>query len=149
MKLRPSLWFVPVVAAIGVAVTLAFGLAAAVSDGDDLTAVPAAGELLELLAVLGIVGGVFGLIALACIAIPFARVDERGYWQFTQGQGMHLVRPLGHGERFVSSERRLFILCADGEYERLRIFRWTLSKRTWTRLEALYPSDVPEPQRAD
>lgn len=149
MKLRPSLWIVPIAAAIGAAVTLAFGLAAAVSDGDDLTAVPAAGELLELLAVLGIAGGVFGLIALACIAIPFARVDERGYWQFTRGGGMHLSRPLGHGERFVSFERQLFILRADGEHERLRMFRWTLSKRTWARLEALYPSDVPDPQRAD
>ncbi|GAA2160890.1 MULTISPECIES: hypothetical protein [Glycomyces] len=139
MKLRPSLWIVPIVAAIGVAVTLAFILIGALSDGDDLTAAPTGGDLLELLAVIAIVAGVFALIALVCIAIPFARIDERGFWQFTQGQGMYLVRPLGHGERIVVSERQCFVLCADGEYERLRIRRWTLSKRTWAVLEARYP----------
>lgn len=139
MKLRPSLWIVQVVAAIGVAVTLVFVIAGALSDGDDLTAVPTGDDLLEPLAAIAIVAGVFALIALACIAIPFARIDERGFWQFAQGQGMHLVRPLGHGERIVAAERQLFILCADGEYERLRLYRWTLSKRTWAVLEARYP----------
>jgi hypothetical protein len=149
MKLRPSLWLVPVVAGIGSAVTLVFGLVNAASEDGGLTAVPDPGELLEMIAVLVIVGGVFGLIALACIAVPFGRIDERGFWQLTQGQGMYLVRPLGHGERFVATGRQCFILRADGEYERMRLYRWTLSKRTWAVLEERYPVELPETQQAE
>lgn len=148
MKLRPSLWMVPVVGGIGAAVALVFGIADGVQDGDDLTVIPDFHELLELLAVLGIVGGVFGVIALACLAIPFAKVDERGYWEFKQGLGMHLTRPLEYGERFVASERQFFVLRTDGEYERLRIYRWTLSKHTWAKLEERYPFEAPERETA-
>ncbi|MFG3342918.1 hypothetical protein [Glycomyces sp. NPDC048151] len=144
MKLRPSLWMVPIVGAFGAAVTLVFGLVDSVQDGDDLSAVPDLAALLEILAVLGIAGGVFALITLACLAIPFAKVDERGYWEVRQGAGMQLTRPLERGERFVASDRRLFVLRPDGEYERLRLFRWTLSKRTWAKLEERYPSAQSE-----
>ncbi|MFC3491693.1 hypothetical protein [Glycomyces rhizosphaerae] len=137
MKLRPPFASVPIVAGICGAVGFVLTL---FDPGDDL-------DLVKLLAVTVLCGGIPGLITLACIAIPFARVDERGFWQFLNNQGMRLVRPIGHGERFVVDSRRLFVLRADGEYERIKLYRWNVSRRTWARLEAAYPL-VSEQEKA-
>ncbi|MDA1358910.1 hypothetical protein O1R50_04710 [Glycomyces luteolus] len=134
MKLRFSFASVPIAAGIAAAAGFVFTL---FDPGDDM-------DFVELAAATAIIGGIVALIALVCLAIPHSKIDERGFWQFLNNGGMQLVRPIGHGERFVVRERRLFVLRADGEYEQLKLYRWSVSRSTWARLAAAYPLELAE-----
>jgi hypothetical protein len=134
MKFRYPFASVPIVAGICAAIGFVITL---IDPGDDM-------DFVKLFLVASICGGIPGLITLACLAIPFAKLDERGYWQYLSNQGMQLVRPIRHGERFVVDERRLFVLLTDGEYEQIKLPRWAASKRVWARLEAAYPLELEQ-----
>lgn len=88
----------------------------------------------------GALVGIGTLIMLPCAAIPFAKVDEKGFWRWNNG--LRLTRPLRAGERFAIADDRLWIQLADGEWERVRLPRWQTSPKTWARLEAEYPASV-------
>jgi hypothetical protein len=138
MKIRVPIGLLPILSGIGMALGLA------ISFSGDPTA---EFDLLEWLLAPAAFTGLFALIALLSLAIPFAKVDERGFWYFVKGQGMLLIRPLGHGERFVVADARLWIQRSDGERERMRLARRQTSRKTWALLEAAYPvpDNVTEP----
>lgn len=139
MKLRYSLTSVPITGGIGAAVGFVLTL---IDPGDSM-------DFVELFLVSAVTGAIPALIALLAAAIPHSRIDEGGFWQLAQSGGMALMRPIGHGERFVVDERRLFVLRADGEYEKLKLYRWMISRRAWARLEAAYPLELAEQESAD
>jgi hypothetical protein len=139
MKLRYSLTSVPITGGIGAAIGFVLTL---IDPGDSM-------DFVELFLVSAITGAIPAFIALLVFAIPHSRIDEGGFWQLAQSGGMVLMRPIGHGERFVVDERRLFVLRADGEYEKLKLYRWMISRRAWARLEAAYPLQPAAQEASD